>query len=91
MRFNISLTAILKISLISTFIPLSIGALFICLLFLDGMASWQLNKCPTLLSCGFDSIGRLWDVYFLKIFLLLWGVSFGLLMWGGRDVWQEKI
>ncbi len=81
---------IFKISIISIFVPLSTGVLFVVLLFIDGLASWYLNKCSSLLICSLDSIGRLWSIYFLKIFLLLWIVSFGLFMWNGKDIWRDK-
>ena len=86
---NFSMT-IFKISIISIFVPLSIGVLFVVLLFLDGLASWHLNKCSSFLICSLDSIGQIWDGYFFKIFLLLWIVSFGLLMWSGKDIWRDK-
>ncbi len=90
MRHPFFLVFSIKIAAVSLVFPVSMLALFVCMLVLDGMAGWCFNKCSTFIVCVLDSTSRIWDIFFLKILLLSWVVMFALLMWSGRDVWKDK-
>jgi hypothetical protein len=59
MNTSVFLRVTTKIIVVALVFPLSMLALFLCLLILDGIAGWHFNKCSTFIVCVFESTSRI--------------------------------